>query len=124
MLAMDPEVLVMDEPTAGLDPRSAAAMCDLFLRMQSRGKTLVLITHDMDIVAQLATHIVVLQSGCVVLQGEVRTILSRPDFADLSGLAPPAPVRFMQTLAARGASVPTDRLTIAEVVEVFQAMGA
>jgi|APSaa5957512622_1039677.scaffolds.fasta_scaffold25880_2 energy-coupling factor transport system ATP-binding protein len=122
ILAMDPEVLVMDEPTAGLDPRASATMCDLFLRLQSQGKTLVLITHDMDIVAQLATHIVVLQNGRVTLQGEVRTILSRPNFADLSGLTPPAPVRFMQALAARGASVPTNLLTIAEVEAIFQAM--
>ena len=69
VLAMDPEVLVLDEPTAGLDPQTTASLCKLFAELSNQGRTLVLISHDMELVSRLATHVVVLRQGRVELQG-------------------------------------------------------
>ena len=60
---MDPEVLVLDEPTAGLDPRTTASLCKLFVELSNQGRTLVLISHDMELIGHLATHVVVLRQG-------------------------------------------------------------
>jgi len=119
VLAMAPEVLVLDEPTAGLDWRATRRMCEVFLRLQEQGKTLVLITHDMDLVAELATHVVVLRQGQVQLQGHARQVLSNPDFPRLSALEPPASIRFVRALAALGAAVPGDLLTLEETARVL-----
>ena len=89
---MDPEVLVLDEPTAGLDSQATLSLCAIFHQLRKEGRTLVLISHDMDLVAQLATHTAVLQEGRIHLQGPTRTVLSDPDFDRTSGLEPPAPM--------------------------------
>jgi energy-coupling factor transport system ATP-binding protein len=100
ILAMEPEVLVLDEPTVGLDPGATRAMLAVFARLVGSGKTLVLITHDMDVVADLADEVVVLRTGRVVMAGDTRRVLSQPDFAANSGLEAPWPMRFAQSLAA------------------------
>ena len=117
ILAMDPEVLVLDEPTAGLDPGASRNLRVVFQQLNQRGTTLVLITHDMDLVAHLATHIVVLSAGRLVLQGPARAVLSNPNFPQVGGLEPPPPVQLMHALATRGCAVPTDLITQDEVTD-------
>ena len=102
ILAMDPEVLILDEPTAGLDPQGATSMCELFARLREQGRTLVLISHDMDLVGQLATHVVVLHQGRIQLQGPTRKVLSDPKFDGMSGLESPAPIQLGRALRQRG----------------------
>ena len=122
VLAMDPEVLILDEPTAGLDPRASATLAAIFRRLREEGTTLVLIAHDMDLVAELATHVIVLQKGRILLQGSTRAVFARPDFATASGLVPPAAMQLMRGLEARGCQVPTDLLTRAEVLNFLTAV--
>ncbi|MBI2505840.1 MAG: ATP-binding cassette domain-containing protein [Candidatus Latescibacteria bacterium] len=121
VLAMDPEVLVLDEPTAGLDPRSTRQLTQLFRQFQQQGKTLVLIAHDMDLVAELATHVAVLGQGRLQLCGPARQILTHPDFTRLSGLEPPSAVQLMQALGARGLAVPSGVLRFSEAVDFLAA---
>lgn len=121
VLAMDPEVLVLDEPTAGLDPGAARALATVFHRLQEGGTTLVLITHDLELVAGLATHVAVLHQGRVQQNGPMRQVLADPDFAEVSGLEPPAPVRLARALASRGLAVPPDAVTLDELVEALTA---
>jgi cobalt/nickel transport system ATP-binding protein len=68
MLAVDPQVLLLDEPTAGLDPRSSRILVDLILEAQAQGKTVVTSTNDLHIVPEIA--------GRVVVFGEDRRILA------------------------------------------------
>lgn len=124
ILAMDPEVLVLDEPTAGLDPRSTGLLREVFLQLQRQGKTLVLIAHDLDLVAELATHVAVLRQGRVQLQGPARQILAHPDFPERSGLEAPSPVRLMRALAARGLAAPAGLIKFAEVVHFLSTIFA
>ena len=106
VLAMEPEVLVMDEPTAGLDPAGFAGLLDLLARLRKRGVVLVLITHDVRLVAAATAWVVALDRGRVVLEGRTEEVLTHPDFSRLTGLEPPPAVRFAQRLAAAGLPVP------------------
>jgi energy-coupling factor transport system ATP-binding protein len=121
VLAMDPEVLVLDEPTAGLDPSGTRHLRALFRQFQQQGKTLVLIAHDMDLVAELATHVAVLGQGRLQGSGPARPLLTHPDFTRLSGLEAPPAVQLMQALAARGLPVQPGVLRFSEAVDYLAA---
>ncbi len=115
VLAMNPEVLVLDEPTAGLDPRSTRTMCQLFKQLADEGKSLVLITHDMDIVAQLADYVTVLNAGKISMQGPARQVLTDPDFARRTGLNPPTIVQLANKLQRRGIELTHVPLHVEEI---------
>ncbi len=66
IIAMEPKVLVLDEPTAGLDPRGAQEMMDLFDKIHKSGTTIVLVTHDMNIVLRYASDVIVMKDGKIV----------------------------------------------------------
>lgn len=77
VLVMDPQVLLLDEPTAGLDPRSSRALADLILEMETRGKTVITATHDLHIVPDIARRVIVLgEDRRVLASGTPEEILS------------------------------------------------
>ena len=63
ILAMEPDILVLDEPTAGLDPQGAKEMLELFKKFQESGKTVIMVSHDMNHVLQYCDHVVVMNHG-------------------------------------------------------------
>jgi energy-coupling factor transport system ATP-binding protein len=65
ILAMNPKVLILDEPTAGLDPEGSQAMMALFTQLHQQGMTIIFVTHDMDLVWKHATHVLVMTKGKV-----------------------------------------------------------
>lgn len=69
ILAIDPEVIVMDEPTAGLDPKGSKDIMDLLKEMHESGKTIILITHNMEHVIEYAKKVVVLDNGVITYEG-------------------------------------------------------
>ena len=80
-LAMEPDILVLDEPTAGLDPRSSTQLIDIFFRLKDEGKTLLVATHDMHLVDEVADRIIVLgEGGTVVREGSPTEILDDTAF--------------------------------------------
>lgn len=75
ILAMDPDVIILDEPTAGLDPKSRVQVMSLFKQLQEDyGKTIVLVTHDMNDVAQYAENVKVMQKGSLMFEGTPRAL--------------------------------------------------
>ena len=66
LLSTSPEVLILDEPTAGLDPKSSKELLDLFRKINQSGKTIILVTHDMNIVFEYASDVIVMKNGQVV----------------------------------------------------------
>lgn len=80
ILAMDPDILVLDEPTSGLDPRGKNLLMDLFgnIRKETR-KTIILITHDMDLVYRYANRVLVLEEGSLVFDGSPDSLFRRED---------------------------------------------
>ncbi len=75
VLILSPDVLLLDEPTAGLDPKSASEVIDFLVECRSLGRTVVTATHDLDIVEDIADHCFVMQSGRVVASGSPADIL-------------------------------------------------
>lgn len=85
ILAMEPNVLVLDEPTRGLDPKGAQEMMRLFRKLhQQYNKTIILISHDMDVVSEYATRFIVLDDGKIVFDGSKEDLFSHENFASFN----------------------------------------
>lgn len=115
VLAMRPQVLLLDEPTASLDP---AAHADLIGRLQQfhrEGLTLVMATHDMDDVARLADRVYVLHQGRVLLHGHTRQVFAQAEQLYEMGLGLPAASEIARALCENGLPVPVDVLDLDEV---------
>lgn len=99
VLAMDPEVLVLDEPTAGLDPRGRTEIMDMFADLhRKQGISIVLVTHSMEDASKYADHIIVMHKGTVYKKGAPKDIFSSPkELMDL-GLDVPESIRFQLKL--------------------------
>lgn len=111
VLAMRPQVLVLDEPTAGLDPRGREEMMTLFDRLhREQGLTIVLVTHQMEDVAQYAEQVAVMRQGRLVKFGTPQKVFQDPDWLRVNQLDVPRAARFAQALAAKG--VAWDRLPL------------
>ncbi len=115
VLAMQPKVLILDEPTAGLDPRGREEILGQVRRLHSEfGLTVVLVSHSMEDVARLAERLVVMAAGRVVLEGSPREVFTHPAELAEMGLGVPQVTRLMQALRQRGLPVRDDILTVEE----------
>ncbi|MYB62863.1 MAG: ABC transporter ATP-binding protein [Gemmatimonadetes bacterium] len=93
VLATDPEILVLDEPTTGLDYHGQVAILNLVRRLNESGRTVVMITHSMWVVAEYADRCVIMSGGRVVQDGDVRTCFSNPELLESLYLEAPEAVR-------------------------------
>ena len=110
ILAIEPEILVLDEPTAGLDPAGRKELMALFERLHKNGMTLVLVTHTMDDVANFADTVFALEAGKLVLNGSPREVFQQVDYLQKLQLGVPQITNFALQLKKRG--LPLDRLPI------------
>lgn len=108
ILAIQPKVLVLDEPTAGLDPQGAKAMMKLFSQLHQQGMTILLVTHDMELVYEYATHVVVMKEGRVLTHVPTSTFFETP--IEGYDLRLPPLVRVIQALKKKGIHVPYERV--------------
>ncbi|MCA5013818.1 MULTISPECIES: energy-coupling factor ABC transporter ATP-binding protein [unclassified Enterococcus] len=112
VLAMEPEVLVLDEPTAGLDPQGRKEMMGMFQKLhEERGMTIVLVTHLMDDVANYADHVLVLEKGKIVKDGTPQSVFEDIDWLKEKQLGVPTAASFAEKLIAKGMSFDTLPLT-------------
>jgi len=115
VLAMRPGLLLLDEPTAGLDPQVRRSVLELLGRLNQRdGVTLVIATHSMEDVAELADWVYVLDVGRCVGGGSAQCVLSNLDLLESHSLEPPAVTSLMQRLRSHGVPVPPDVLSLQE----------
>jgi energy-coupling factor transport system ATP-binding protein len=99
VLAMEPECIVLDEPTAGLDPRGRKEIMDLFYRLHTeQGLATVLVTHSMEDAARYADEIVIMHQGSVLKKGKPLEIFSNPEELLANGLDVPEVLRFQMKL--------------------------
>ncbi|MGD6834608.1 energy-coupling factor ABC transporter ATP-binding protein [Sutcliffiella halmapala] len=121
VLAMEPEVVVLDEPTAGLDPRGRKEIMDLFYSLhKEKNLTTILVTHSMEDAAMYADSIYVMNNGTVGLKGTPREIFSIPEKIQEFGLDVPETVLFMKELEDRlGRKLGGICLTIDEAAEAI-----
>jgi energy-coupling factor transport system ATP-binding protein len=111
-LAPQPRILILDEPTGGLDAQSRREFMDILAALNAQGRTIVLITHDMRIVAEYASRVIVLVSGTVLYDGAPRALFRQPDLLRRSGLSVPQVTRLARRL--REVGLTPDVLTISE----------
>jgi energy-coupling factor transporter ATPase len=117
VLALRPRILLLDEPTAGLDPAARRGLLETLGQLkQERDITLVIATHSMEDVLALANRVLVLQAGRIAADDSPRHLFGRPGLWDGLGLRLPEIVALMHRLRAAGADVPTDALTVEEAV--------
>jgi len=115
VLAMEPSVLVLDEPVSGLDPRGRDELLEELTRLHRKFEyTVVLVSHSMEDVARLAKRLVVMHRGRVVADGPVREVFRMTDLLRETGLGVPQVTELMHELARRGKDVRTDILTVEE----------
>jgi len=124
VLAMRPEVLILDEPTAGLDPQGRRELLAQVRRWQEEiGMTLVLVSHDLDELAHVVERVVLLNDGQVAIDGPARQVLSDGPLLRAAGLDVPQPVALLQMLREAGWDVRTDRLLPEEAAEEILRVG-
>ena len=104
ILAMEPAVLVLDEPTAGLDPLGRKELMNLFRKLHQSGMTIVLVTHLMDDVAEYANQVYVMEKGCLVKGGKPSDVFQDVVFMEEVQLGVPKITAFCKRLADRGVS--------------------
>ena len=117
ILAMEPSILVLDEPTAGLDPIGRKELMALFKKLHQDGITIVLVTHLMDDVAEFADQVYVMEKGKLVKCGKPSLVFQNVEFMEKIQLGVPKITRFAQRLVDRGISFEQLPITIEEFKE-------
>ncbi len=102
ILAMDPPMLVIDEPTTGMDRRGATAIMELLSRWAADGRSIIAITHDMDIVGEYIPRAVIMSSGRIIADGDTQAVLRDRAAMEAAHLMPPAPVTISDRLVGLG----------------------
>ena len=123
VLAMEPKVLILDEPTAGLDPRGRDRILGMVQELHAKGgTTVIMVSHSMDDVARLATRLVVMSKGELVATGTPRDIFRQVDMMESIGLGVPEAARLCALLRQRGVNLPDDLYTPEELRDSLLAL--
>ena len=118
VLAMKPAVLILDEPTAGLDPKGRDEILDMVAEMhQKSGNTVILVSHSMEDVANYVDRIIVMNDAVVAFDGTPKEVFAHYKELEAMGLAAPEVTYIMQELVAAGYPVSADATTIDEAKE-------
>ena len=120
ILVMEPEILVLDEPTAGLDPQGAKEMMSLFKNLNQQGTTILLVTHDMNQVLEYCDEAIVMSEGQVVKSGTVQEIFSEPKYLDALSIELPILTQIIHQLNAQGFELDT---AITNLEDLAKAIG-
>ena len=124
VLAMEPEVLILDEPTAGLDPKGRDEILEQIKKLQTEsGMTIILVSHSMEDVAEYVDRIIVMNKGSVLYDDRPKEVFSHYKELEEIGLAAPQVTYIVNALHEKGLPVKTTATTIAEAAEdILQAL--
>jgi len=119
VIAMQPECIVFDEPTAMLDPKGRKEVLDIITRLNKEwGKTIVLITHYMD-EAILAKRVIVLNESNIIADGSPKEVFSKVELLKSVGLDVPQPTELIYLLQKEGIDLPSDILSETECIQIL-----
>ncbi len=128
VIAMRPEVLILDEPTAGLDPAGSRRITDNICRYREQsGATVIIVSHNMDDAARLAQRLIVFNRGSVAMDGTPEEIFSRPGELIEIGLAVPQATAIAMALREKGLPLPASIYThrqLMDALELAKGVGA
>lgn len=120
VLAMEPEVLILDEPTAGLDPAGRDSLLDLIKRLhKERGITVIVVSHSMEDMGKYAERLVVMNGGTIFLDGTPELIFSHYRELEKIGLSAPQVTYVMEGLAKRGIRLPHNAINVGQAVDAI-----
>ena len=119
ILAIEPDLLVLDEPTTGQDRGHIFKFLDKIRELKKLGKTVILITHDMELVAEYAERVVVMKQGRILLDGPTANVFSSTEELNEAGIIPPLLSRLGLDLRKQGINVPP-LLTVSELKNLLQ----
>ena len=125
VLAMRPEILILDEPTAGLDPKGRDEILQLVAGLHEKeNMTIILVSHSMEDIANYVERILVMDGGKLVMDGAPRQIFSRKEELEQMGLAVPQVTEILYELKARGMAVDTSAITLEDAKsEILRVLG-
>ena len=120
ILAMSPDVIVLDEPTAGLDPKGSKSMMELFKRLNKEfNKTLIVVTHDMELVLNYSDEVIVMDKGRVRIKKDAKSFFNDVSILKELNIVPPNVVVFRDMLNERGFNIDKDIVDIDDMVEAI-----
>lgn len=118
-LALEPQVLILDEPTAGLDPPAMKDLLDVLMQLHQQGLTIIISTHDLDAFLPIADRAIVMKEGGIHFEGGVRELVSNPLILEEAGLEVPAMVRFAFRLKGQGIGI-DNPLNMEEILDAIR----
>ena len=117
VIAMEPKILVLDEPTAGLDPKGREDILDLIKKLKAEvSPTIIIVSHNMDEIAKMSDHIIVLSDGYIVFDGKPIDVFTAPDFKEKTELDIPMATRIAYDLQNKGINIP-NVVTVEALIE-------
>ena len=121
VMSMEPEVLIFDEPAAGLDPRGRNALINLIKDYRKQtGSTVIIVSHSMEDIAEMADRVIVMNNSCVAMQGSVDEIYSRGDELRAMGLDVPEITEIFAKLRSKGIDVPQNVYTVEQGAAILR----
>ncbi len=124
VMSMEPQVLIFDEPAAGLDPRGRKSLIELIKEYRRQtGSTVIIVSHSMEDIAETADRVIVMNKSEVAMQGTVDEVYSRGDELRSMGLNVPEITEIFAKLRARGVNVPANVYTVEQAARILREGG-
>ena len=117
IIAMRPEIMVLDEPTAGLDPEGVDKVLNILNNLNEEGMTIVISSHDIEMVNEFADEIFVLSNGEIIANGDKHEIFSDKELIKRAHLKAPITTEILHALKEKGFDVDTHKISVDELVE-------
>ena len=118
ILAMNSDILVIDEPTSQLDPQGTQDVFEIIRSLRGSGKTIILVEHKIDLIAEYCDEVLVMQNGQIVRKGPTAEVLGAPELKQIGALSPQV-AQFGHAMAAAGMPLSRIPITLDEAVEVL-----
>lgn len=122
IIVMDNDMLVIDEPTSQLDPQGTENVFEIIRKLKQAGKTIVLVEHKIDLIAEYCDEIIVMEKGKIVCSGETKDILSRMELMDCDAMIPQVAV-WGHEMAGAGKPLPEIPITVEQAVRLVRERG-
>jgi energy-coupling factor transport system ATP-binding protein len=117
ILAWDPQVVILDEPTIGQDHRQKEKLQQFILQLNAQKKTVVVVTHDVEFVAECNPRVILMRQGQILLDGVAEQILNDPELLAQASIVPPQITKIFLELADLG--LPTDVIDVHEATDIL-----